>query len=452
MGGSSNHWENNTSQFQPIDFKYREWVPHSGWPISFEDVEPYYEKAQEYCGVDADSYDVQHWSDKLNKNDILQKSEILETQMAKGAAIPTRFFHIHGKNLQKQSNLTIFTNTSALDISYNKTTEDVNKILCKTFTNKEITINARYFVLALGGIENARFLLFANEKYNNNIGNQGDAVGRYFMEHPTVRGAQFFVDEKTKMDLYQPNLDGNKYVTGFQSLTENALVSHQTTNLRIPFIKASEFEMSNGISSSHILGEYISNFEIPDQFGQHLFNVISDSGMVAEGIARKKFDTKLFDYASEFSGYNTVMMIEQTPNPLNRITLGKSKDKFGQRRVKIDYQIFEEDKQFLWKSLEAVAQEYGAESIGRVKILKERESRLWTSQLGFCQHHMGTTRMAKTSENGVVDENQRVFGTNNFFVSGSSVFTTGSHVPPTLTICALSIRLADHIRKEYQNA
>jgi choline dehydrogenase-like flavoprotein len=47
---------------------------------------------------------------------------------------------------------------------------------------------------------------------------------------------------------------------------------------------------------------------------------------------------------------------------------------------------------------------------------------------------------------GVVDADCRVHGVANLFVAGSSVFPTGGTAPPTLTIVALALRLADHLR------
>ena len=65
----------------------------------------------------------------------------------------------------------------------------------------------------------------------------------------------------------------------------------------------------------------------------------------------------------------------------------------------------------------------------------------------FGAHLMGTTRMAKNDNEGVVDVNQRVFGTSDLYVTGSSVFPTGGGSNPTLTLTALSLRLADHLLK-----
>jgi choline dehydrogenase-like flavoprotein len=59
---------------------------------------------------------------------------------------------------------------------------------------------------------------------------------------------------------------------------------------------------------------------------------------------------------------------------------------------------------------------------------------------------MGTTRMHDDPKQGVVDRNCRVHGIDNLFVAGSSVFPTGGAANPTLTLLALTLRLADHLR------
>jgi choline dehydrogenase-like flavoprotein len=61
-------------------------------------------------------------------------------------------------------------------------------------------------------------------------------------------------------------------------------------------------------------------------------------------------------------------------------------------------------------------------------------------------HHMGTTRMADDPRRGVVDVACRVHGIRNLYVAGSSVFPTSGFASPTLTIVALALRLADHLK------
>jgi choline dehydrogenase-like flavoprotein len=63
------------------------------------------------------------------------------------------------------------------------------------------------------------------------------------------------------------------------------------------------------------------------------------------------------------------------------------------------------------------------------------------------QHHIGTTRMHRDPEHGVVDEHCRVHGVDNVYVASCSLFPTGGTFNPTLTILALTLRVADHVKQ-----
>ena len=63
-------------------------------------------------------------------------------------------------------------------------------------------------------------------------------------------------------------------------------------------------------------------------------------------------------------------------------------------------------------------------------------------------HQMGTTRMSDDPATGVVDRDQKVFGTDNLYIAGSSVFTTAGSGTPTMTIVALTLRLVDHLKAQ----
>jgi choline dehydrogenase-like flavoprotein len=66
-------------------------------------------------------------------------------------------------------------------------------------------------------------------------------------------------------------------------------------------------------------------------------------------------------------------------------------------------------------------------------------------------HFIGATRMSTDPRDGVVNANCKVHGVDNLYVAGCSVFPTGGHANPTLTIVALAIRLADHLRSRLKN-
>ena len=188
--------------------------------------------------------------------------------------------------------------------------------------------------------------------------------------------------------------------------------------------------------------------ELPDEAFLHLSNLVVDFDMVAEAISRKSFDRRIFPYADDLGGAGVHIMMEQSPNRHNRIRLGNSKDRFGIKKLVVDWRLSQSDIDMMWSGLMVLGQEIGALSLGRLRLLKEQSQRLFTDQMGFGMHHMGTTRMAVDEKAGVVDRDQRVFGTDNLYVAGSSVFVTGSHVAPTLTIVALSLRLAEHLQSK----
>ena len=448
LGGSSNHWQNNTSPFDPIDFEQRDWIPDSGWPIQYKDVEPYYKRAAQYVGTGVDGYQTDHWQKQLQHRDLFSESTNIRSQIAKMAIPPVRFFHRYGQELQATDNLLIYTNMNMVDLEYQRSQQRVTAVTASSYQGIKLKVKAKIFVMCLGGLENARLLLHFNDKYDNQLGNQGGSVGRYLMEHPTIRAIHIYPEKNSRFDFYQNYVETTRYIKAFLSLTENALTTHGSTNLRIPLLTASEFELAGGVSSTHMLMDSFDSGQLPDNVSTHLLNILSDIDMVAEGIARKHFDAKLFDSADQFGGFLPAMMIEQTPDRENRIQLSGQQDVFGLKKMSINYRITESDKHRAWVSLKVLAKEFGALGLGRVKLNQEFSERIWGSQLGFSSHHMGTTRMSSGPEQGVVDASSKVFGTNNFYVAGSSVFTTGSHVPPTLTICALSIRLAEHIKGE----
>jgi choline dehydrogenase-like flavoprotein len=141
---------------------------------------------------------------------------------------------------------------------------------------------------------------------------------------------------------------------------------------------------------------------------------------------------------------------EQSPDPASRIKLGQDLDRFGKRRVAVNWQLNALDKYTLKQSALQAGRIMAVNDLGRVRLPE------WLLDSGLAfpglskdevagYHHMGTTRMADSPERGVVDKNHQVFGIDNLYMGGSSVFTTSGHTNPTFTVVQLSLRLADHL-------
>ena len=111
-----------------------------------------------------------------------------------------------------------------------------------------------------------------------------------------------------------------------------------------------------------------------------------------------------------------------------------------QNKLNLDWRLTELDVASLDKTTEILARQFGKSDIGRMKI--DIEIGDWPAG----NHHMGTTRMSESPKDGVVDPNCKLHGFDNLFIAGSSVFPTAGALNPTLTIVALSLRLADHLK------
>jgi choline dehydrogenase-like flavoprotein len=139
---------------------------------------------------------------------------------------------------------------------------------------------------------------------------------------------------------------------------------------------------------------------------------------------------------------------EQSPNPDSRITLSNEKDALGMPRAKLNWQLTELDKRSMRTFYQVLGREMGRTGTGRVQIRDwllagDKE---WPSFVSGGWHHMGTTRMSADPKRGVVDPNCRVHGLANLYIGGASVYPTAGAVNPTLTLVALSLRLADHLK------
>ena len=138
----------------------------------------------------------------------------------------------------------------------------------------------------------------------------------------------------------------------------------------------------------------------------------------------------------------------QKPNVDSTLTLSNKLDDMGQRTVQLDYKVSEDDKESLIRTYHLIGKELGQLGVGRMMFNPDIAAQDFIQSSHGSSHHCGTTRMADSLENGVVDANLKLFKSNNKYICSSSVFPITGHANPTLTIAALGIRLADYITKK----
>ena len=172
-----------------------------------------------------------------------------------------------------------------------------------------------------------------------------------------------------------------------------------------------------------------------------LRKVIANFDGVTDFLVRKA----LFGEGIPIEALDVWCSSEQQPNRASRILLGPNRDRLGMREVVVDWRVLPEDRSNAVTTLRLLGTEIGHAGFGRFRIAWN-DPDVWPADLYGNDHHMGTTRMHSDPSLGVVDENCRVHGLSNLYVAGSSVFPTGGASNPTLTIIALALRLADHLK------
>jgi len=128
------------------------------------------------------------------------------------------------------------------------------------------------------------------------------------------------------------------------------------------------------------------------------------------------------------------------------VTLSGERDRLGLPKIRLDWRLTEQDRRSLLQHINSLALEFGALGIGRM-LLNVQDDGRWPEQVNGGSHHMGTTRMHDDPHHGVVDRNSKVHGMDNLYVAGSSVFPTSGVSNPTLTLVAMTLRLADHLKE-----
>lgn len=444
VGGSSNHWEGWCGQFKETDFERHDWIPYSGWPISLADLKPYYAQARDICDVGPIDLNQPLWD--LSGGGKVDRflTEAFEPTLISFSP-PTRFGPKYLDFLTNQRDLTVYTYATALDLRLNDAGTAISEIAAGTITGKRFTVRAKRFVLAGGGIENPRMLLVSNTQQPAGIGNGRDLVGRFFMEHLEVRARELKIVMREDVRL--------------PVILHRSRMRHRGTDIRTLWEVAKPARESLQVASCAFRGEgrltagwhydeikYYSELGNYAPIPHHAKGLWLNSVQVVDHFAIKATDGLRGPLAPD-TGVpllrGEMLVVEQVPNFDSRVGLIAETDSFGRQRSYLDWRISELDRHTVDATVKHLASSLGALDLGRLQFIPRRDE---DQEFAWQWHHMGTTRMANDASLGVVDKDCRVFGVENLYMAGSSVFSTGGLVNPTLTIVALAARLADHLK------
>ena len=438
FGGTTNHWAGVCRGLDPIDLEPLDWVPWSGWPLRIEDLEPWYDRAGELCELEIEADTVEGLPFPANR---FQTDTVYFSP-------PTRFGHRYRAALEAAPTLRILLHANAVEVVPAAQSGRIEHIRCATLAGGHFAVEARYFVLALGGIENPRLLLASRSQHHHGVGNAHDLVGRFFMEHPHVDAGLWLLSEPS---IHRAFYDWPNPHAGYRGARMGLLTIPPERRRRERLLGwSAELRLtspsleSDAFRSLRTLVRSARRLEAPEDLGRHVRTILGDLDDAARGAWQKARGVPGAD-----ARYEIVLRSEQAPDPESRVTLGDEKDALGMPRPRLAWRLGEDDIASLYRGLESLAIEVGRQGWGRVQIPgSEAEEIPWTERIRGGWHHMGTTRMAADPRRGVVDRDCRVHGLENLYLAGSSVFPTGGWANPTLTLVALAARTANHLAEK----
>ncbi len=430
FGGSSNHWGGYCRPLDPIDFEQRDWVPHSGWPFGIEEVAPYYPAASKLVEIAPLLFeDKAYWekaSGQTTPDPVTGRVQVRYTHFSP----PTRFGSRYGNELKQAENIQVLLNANVVNIASLEEGRKVTQLDIRTLTGLSHQVRARVYVLATGGLENARMLLLSNQAIPAGLGNQHDLVGRFFMEHPHfLSPAQIVVGDQKRLP----------YIFSHRVYAKGR-TAHATFSPPEEFLR--QRQLLNAIITVGDAGVYHTDTKTDWTNGRSHMEMLKTAKRFLTG-GLGPADPAQPELLGRWLGLGCAC--EQVPNPDSRVSLADTKDTLGLRRIRLDWRLTEQDRRSVYEHIRSAAIEYGALGIGRTLIDIADDGR-WPDKVGGGSHHMGTTRMHHDPRRGVVDHNCKVHGVGNLYIAGSSVFPTSGASNPTLTLVALTLRLADHLR------
>lgn len=480
FGGTTAIWGGRCVPFDPIDFETREHVPHSGWPIRYDEVARHYPRAMQYCDAGAFEFD-DHCALAQVGTAVpgLDNSRGIVADTIERYSLPTHFGRRYRARLAASGNVRVLGPATALRLRRAASGGHIETLECRLGgrdgdgpATAPLQVQAQHFVLAAGGIETTRLLL-ASDRAHGGLGNEFDQLGRYYGCHVenvlgVLRPTAAARARPERVAFHFEITRDGVYARRRLLVAPEAQRRERTVNIsfRLHYPDVSDPGHGSSVLSAvfvakrllipeyrRILQHGRGDGPVPGVRGGHLLNIARGlPGLLAFGcdwvrrhqLAERKLPYVLVPNAdgSHVLEFNA----EQSPQADSRIMLGDTLDSHGTPRVHVRWRMAGDDVDGICRAYRLLRNAIAAGGAYRLDFDDTRLHETVAASIPLGGHHIGSTRMAESPRRGVVDSRCAVFGLPNLHIASASVFPTSSHANPTLTIVALAIRLAAHLR------
>jgi choline dehydrogenase-like flavoprotein len=474
MGGTSATWGGRCVPFDRIDFEPRPAVPDALWPVEYDEMTRYLGRACEWCRCGKPVFSALELPELAGRSMIpgFPDGDVLTTSLERWS-LPTRFGRVYRKRLELARRLELVTGLTCTEIACDPESGQVDHLVLRSLDGKQAIARGRHYVLATGGLEATRLLLASNDVHSAGIGNASGHLGRWYMAHVEARVARVHLTTPPESTIHDHERDADGVYVRRRFTFSPALQRRKgLANAAIWFVNPAMSDPAHGsgiLSGVYLtlispLGRFMlaeairrahTRTSTPVRMRDHLRNIVRDLGRAtrfALDFTYRRFlkpgrKAPGFFVRSAANVYPLDYHGEHLPNPDSRVVLTSERDALGVPRIRTEMRFSDEDVASVeraMRELDAALREAG---VGHLEFLFDdvaagvRECLREAS--GF--HQTGTTRMAASAADGVVDTNLAVFGTENLFVASTSTFPTSSQANPTLTGIAFALRLAQHL-------
>ncbi len=447
FGGTTNHWAGYCRPLAPVDFERRDHLAVSGWPFGPDELAPWYDAAVEVLRLNGSRFDLDWARETLGPIEPLLDDEELATAFFQ-VHYPFSFGGTYRDTVSDSPDVRLLLWANATDLEVEAGSDRVQAANLRTLGGVDMRVEARVFVVALGGIETPRLLLSSDSVRPAGLGNSHDLVGRHFSDHLQVMAGFMLLHRSPDevqlfngTDIAAPHPDEPTNQLGVKAV-----------------IRATDARLR----AKPLLGMEAQMLVAP---------TTPDAPIALAGLRTDDVAPLLEAQAGPAPTTAYVQVLaEQELQPDSRVTLTTERDAVGMRRVAVDWRHSSLDRSSIVDHLRLLGGRLATAGTGRLQLAPGgigaatdiREERgvlgfytvdataidLDGFPIGIGYHHLCTARMAASPREGVVDADCRLHEATNVYLAGSSVFATPGAVTPTYTIVALALRLGHHLRTD----
>jgi len=483
VGGTSNIWGGKCVPFDPVDFIARPHLGAPAWPVGYEEIRSYFQRACDWmvCGRAVfDAAQVPNVPAAIVPGFV--DDGVLGSSLERWS-LPTNYGDVYRGHLERSPQVRLLTGVTCTEIVCPSEGAGATHLECLTNVGGRAQVTAKAFVVACGGLESTRLLMSSTGPAGEQLGNLGGHLGRWYMAHVegSIANVRFSTPPRQTVFDYERDIDG-VYIRRRFSFSEEYQREHGLPNVvswlgnwelpdarhgygQLSFIYLALTSPVGRSLAPEVQRLSMTGGEIPGtpyglatitSRGSHLQNILRHplaTGMFAARFGAGRFLARTrrvpgFFMYSKDNLYPFQYHGEQLPNPESKVTLTSETDRLGRRKLAVDLRFIKEDVDGIIRAHRHWDRYFRARGVGQLEYQHDDLEQAVDQRMGGGFHQAGTTRMSASPADGVVDQNLAVHGVPNVYVASSSAFVTAGQANSTFMIVAFAVRLADHLARQ----